>query len=140
MGAVPAFKIRAPQTICPEIVRKTDVLKPMPIVFGRIAVYARRPPFGASHCAIISRDGKFLMRQNEPAQSFFGKSGQTAPPRAASRSGFFGSAAFFGKKRQKKTVRNERFLKMRGGGIEPPPCKPGPAPQTDASTNSAILA
>ena len=29
---------------------------------------------------------------------------------------------------------------MRGGGVEPPPRKPGPAPQTDASTNSAILA
>ena len=29
---------------------------------------------------------------------------------------------------------------MRGGGVEPPPCKPGPAPQTGASTNSAILA
>ena len=29
---------------------------------------------------------------------------------------------------------------MRGGGVEPPPCKPGPAPQTGASTNSATLA
>ena len=29
---------------------------------------------------------------------------------------------------------------MRGGGVEPPPRKPGPAPQTDASTNSAIRA
>ncbi len=41
-GRIRRSKFGRRRAYAPQIGRKTDVLKPMPIVFGRIAVYARR--------------------------------------------------------------------------------------------------